>query len=145
MKAVIVDIDGTLSDPTHRRQFVLTRPKDFGRWNAAMHMDKPNMPVIEVVRLLSRENKLLLVTGREESYRDITNKWLANVADVWFHKMYMRADKDYRNDDIIKSEIYDQILVDGFKPWLAVDDRNRVVKMFRDRGLTVFQVADGDF
>jgi hypothetical protein len=57
----------------------------------------------------------------------------------------MRAEKDYRADDIIKGELLDRIISDGWRPWLVVDDRDRVVKMWRDRGLLCLQCAPGDF
>ena len=34
---------------------------------------------------------------------------------------------------------------DGFNPTMAFDDRQQVVDMWRERGLTVAQVAEGDF
>ena len=33
----------------------------------------------------------------------------------------------------------------GFRPLFAVEDRNSVVKMWRDLGLTCMQVAEGNF
>jgi hypothetical protein len=46
---------------------------------------------------------------------------------------------------VIKGEILDQMLVDGYTPTIAVDDRNQVVDMWRARGLRCLQVAPGDF
>jgi hypothetical protein len=48
---------------------------------------------------------------------------------------------------VVKSELYDQILLNFPKPIIGgvFEDRQQVVRMYRDRGLKVFQVADGNF
>jgi hypothetical protein len=47
-------------------------------------------------------------------------------------------------DDILKKKMLDTFL-DINDIFLVVDDRNRVVDMWRSLGLSVFQVAPGDF
>jgi hypothetical protein len=61
------------------------------------------------------------------------------------HALYMRPARDSRDDGIVKSELLDRIIADGYEPWLAIDDRDRVVEMWRARGLTCLQCAPGDF
>jgi len=57
----------------------------------------------------------------------------------------MRADSDRRSDDIVKRELLARIRGDGFDPQLAIDDRKRVVDMWRSEGLICAQVAEGEF
>jgi hypothetical protein len=47
-------------------------------------------------------------------------------------------------DEILKKHMLD-LFVDIDDVFLVVDDRNKVVDMWRALGLTVFQVANGDF
>jgi hypothetical protein len=47
-------------------------------------------------------------------------------------------------DEILKREMLDTF-INMDEVFLVVDDRDKVVKMWRDLGLNVFQVADGDF
>ena len=47
-------------------------------------------------------------------------------------------------DDVLKKDMLDKH-VDINDVFLVVDDRDRVVKLWRSLGLTTFQVADGDF
>ena len=47
-------------------------------------------------------------------------------------------------DEILKKDMLDNH-VDIDDVFLVVDDRNKVVDMWRSLGLTVFQVAPGDF
>jgi hypothetical protein len=58
---------------------------------------------------------------------------------------YMRSDKDYRADYIVKREMLDKIRADGYDPVLVFDDRTSVVNMWREAGLRAVQVAPGDF
>jgi hypothetical protein len=45
----------------------------------------------------------------------------------------------------VKKALLEQIHVDGFSPWLVLDDRDAVVKGWRNLGLTCLQCAPGDF
>ena len=56
----------------------------------------------------------------------------------------MRKEKDYREDTIVKREMYDQMLKDGYKPELVFDDRPSVLRMWREiEGLKVVDVGHG--
>ena len=57
----------------------------------------------------------------------------------------MRGDNDRRADDIVERERLARMRADRFNPELAIDDRRRVVDMWRSEGLVCAQVAEGDF
>jgi hypothetical protein len=57
----------------------------------------------------------------------------------------MRDDNDRRADDIVKRELLGRMRADRFNPQLAIDDRRRVVDMWRSEGLVCAQVAEGNF
>lgn len=60
--------------------------------------------------------------------------------------LFMRKQGDTRKDTIVKKEIWDEKISGKYNVLFAIDDRNSVVSMFRyDIGLTVFQVAEGNF
>lgn len=142
---IIVDIDGTLADCEHRRHHITAKPKNWAAFNAAMDHDKPIYAVDRLVRILNGGGfKIVLCSGREEVYRATTEIWLEKWC-VPYHALYMRGVKDYRADDIIKGELFDQIKADGWRPMFAIDDRDRVVAMWRGRGLVCLQAAPGDF
>jgi hypothetical protein len=61
-----------------------------------------------------------------------------------FH-LYMRPEGDMRKDAIVKLEIFDNEIRDNYDVQFALDDRNQVVEAYRSIGLTVLQVADGEF
>ena len=141
----VFDIDGTLANINHRRHYVQYHPKNWTAFNRSMHLDTPNHDIIWLLDLMrSNGSTILIASGRGEEQRDVTQAWLA-AHHVHYTRLYMRPAKDYRRDDIIKSEILDQMRADGFDPTMAIDDRDQVVAMWRTRGLRCLQVADGNF
>jgi hypothetical protein len=89
---------------------------------------------------------IIFVTGRSERSRKDTVEWLdENDLHNSLSKVYMRPDGDYRSDDIVKCEILDQIIKEyGFKPDIWFDDRPRVVRAIRARGVFVVDVYQGE-
>jgi adenylate cyclase class IV len=60
-------------------------------------------------------------------------------------KLFMRQAGDNRDDRIVKREIYEREIKGRYNVRFVLDDRNKVVALWRDLGLPCFQVADGDF
>jgi predicted secreted acid phosphatase len=137
----VFDLDGTLCDVSHRRQWVATQPKNWDAWNAGISEDKPNMPVLEVLHRLSNVYDIVLVSGRGSEYRQPTIDWLRKHG-VHFSDLYMRTEGDFRPDDEVKSELADQVEKD-YRIVGVFDDRKRVVNMWIKRGIFVFDVAQG--
>lgn len=141
---VIVDIDGTLADGTHRVGFVKSTPKNWPAYQAGCHLDSPISPVIAFVDayLESNAGHVILCSGRSEEVREQTLEWLSNHAPG-FNKLslYMRSAGDYRRDDIIKLELLEQIRKDGYNPVIAIDDRPRVLRAWRSAGIFTFNVC----
>lgn len=146
LAAVIFDIDGTLADCTHR-QHHLTGPgkKDWDAFYAAMHADEPKLDILQVALAFTEFGfSILLCTGRPESYRETTLAWLKQHR-IAYDALFMRKDGDFRDDTIVKREMLGAIRERGYTVTLVVDDRDKVVKMWREEGLTCLQCAPGDF
>ena len=92
-------------------------------------------------------NTILIVTARSDEYRDVTERWLNEKAGLEgvFEKVYMREEGDYRDDNIVKREILSNIRLDGYDPYMALDDRGMVVDMWREEGIRCLQVRDGGY
>jgi predicted secreted acid phosphatase len=147
---VIVDIDGTVADLTHRRHWVTSKPKNYAAFKAAAHLDTPIVPVIEAVKALNEAgHTIIFVSGREGTpeHRKVTVDWLVEQGFsgilVRPHSLFMRKAGDYRADDVIKEEILDEILMLGFRPSIAFDDRRRVIEMWKRRGILVLAINGG--
>lgn len=147
---IIFDLDGTLADLTHRRHLVTTKPKNWGLFYKLAHLDTVIEPIAMVARGFTAGNRVIICSGRPDDMRAMTEVWLTK--HVWGEYrwmshagLYMRKAKDNRADDIVKEELLDQIIADGYRPELVFDDRTRVVAMWRRRGLLCAQVAEGNF
>ncbi len=147
-KAALVDIDGTLADVEHRRHFVdKTRngPRDFNSFYKAMIHDTVKEDIRGIVNMLFVNGwHIFITTGRPETYRDITEKWLIENS-CFYHTLVMRSVKRaFDPDFLVKKDMLVEIQK-THNPVYAIDDRDQVVKMWREEGLTCFQVAEGNF
>lgn len=148
MKAVIFDVDGTLADVAHRVHHLEGEHKDWGAFFAAMHADPVIEPVARLAQIMAAQrgsgmvDAVLVVTARPDNgnYREVTEDWLA-ASGIVYDRIYMRAGGDFRPDPIVKAELLQRILDDGFDPFLVVDDRPQVVAMWRSFGLVCLQCA----
>lgn len=148
IKNVIFDLDGTLADCEHRRHHVSGDKKD---WNAFFNeCDKD--AVIEYVAQIFRYYQSLpgyrvyILSGRmgNENTRKKTNHWLVNN-DIFPFAFVMREDGDFRSDVEVKREMIDQLGLTPENTIATFDDRNCMVKAWREWGFNCFQVAEGDF
>jgi hypothetical protein len=112
---------------------------------AGCHLDKPNPVIVTLVKALQKEHRLIFCSGRPERTRRATVDWLQRHLGLTPAALYMRGDSDRRADDIVKRERLARMRANRFDPELAIDDRRRVVDMWRSEGLVCAQVAEGDF
>ena len=148
-KAIIVDIDGTVALRDGRSPF------DYGK----AYSDKADHRMAHLLKSLigDCDYKVFFVTGREDigDCRRITTSWLNdNIYPVQGHdgfvpisnwELLMRAEGDHRSDDVVKKEIYEKRIAPWYDVVIVFDDRDKVVKMWRDLGLLCGQVYYGDF
>lgn len=88
--------------------------------------------------------ELFILSGRDSVCREKTEIWLDRHLRLE-HTLLMRPMKDTRDDAIVKSEMFDMHIDNQYDVQFVVDDRQKVVDTWREKGLTVFQVADGRF
>ena len=153
-KIVIFDLDGTLALIDKRRAI---STKDNGKmdWDKFfdpknIDLDLPNTPVIKMAQMLKSQGFMIVIfSGRSKATKDATTQWL-DRHDVPFDVIKMRpADRSigghfhFMKDSDLKQSWLDTIGKDNVA--MVVDDRQQVVDMWRQNGLTTFQVADGDF
>lgn len=142
MKAIIVDVDGTLAlrgdHPGVRDWFDYTRVRE----------DQVNWPVAEIVQREALHGlHVVVMSGREDSCREMTLEWLRVAAGVSPLRLCMRSTGDYRPDSVVKWELYDrEVRPLKLEVQYVLDDRDSVVRMWREQlGMTCLQVAPGNF
>ena len=140
----IFDIDGTIADLSHRLHHIEKRPKKWDAFFAACADDLAIAHIVTLARDLVNVSTVIFVSGRSDQVRKETEDWLERHVGVR-GPLYMRKGRDKRPDYIVKGELLDRLLADGYQPIMAFDDRDQVVKMWRARGIPCAQVAEGDF
>lgn len=154
MNTYIVDIDGTLADLSHRLHFIQSEPKDWDSFFKACGGDKPIQDVIDVVRVVgffghfgksaTESCRIVYLTGRPESVRFETQTWLANNF-LPTGELIMRRDGDHRPDTIAKRELMERLIESGERIAGVFEDRPSVCRVWREMGLTVFQMNHNEF
>jgi hypothetical protein len=140
---VIFDIDGTLADVSERIHHVKKKPKNWNAFFKGMAQDKAIHSVVRLCNLLYASGiQIILCSGRSEEHRGETVKWLAQQR-VNYHDLLLRKDRDNRPDTVVKREMLTAI--DKSKILFVVEDRSRVVEMWRSEGLVCLQCAPGEF
>lgn len=148
---VLVDVDGTVADhtdvrgPFEEHKVLLDNPREF---------------VINMVRVLYPFFNVCVVSGRHDFCGDDTCDWLDANACPYDH-ILMRYSADNRSDAIVKYEILQELQAvigngagyfddetetfvmpnDGIA--FVLDDRPRVVDMWRQNGICVIPVRGG--
>ena len=147
---VIFDLDGTIALVDKRRE-ASKLPDGKLNWNEwsnpfNIKLDEPNEPVIKMAQLFAEDGfNIVILSGRSDKTERTTRSWLSRNR-VPFHKLVMRPHKtmNFVPDEILKKDMLDKH-IDIDDVFLVVDDRQKVVDMWRDLGLNTFQVAPGNF
>ena len=140
---VVFDIDGTLADVSERLHHVRKQPKDWDAFFEGMAQDKAIRSMVRLCNILHAAGlTIILCTGRLERHRGETVAWLKQEG-VRYHELLMRKDGDRRSDVVAKREMLAH--VDKGRILFVVEDRSRVVEMWRSEGLVCLQCAPGEF
>lgn len=141
----IFDIDGTLANTAHRQHFLEGDRKNWKGFFGAMDQDPPFQDIIDIAQEQASLGHLnILVSGRPEKYRRVTELWLDKYK-VPYTFLLMRGFNDSRQDNLVKHDIYRKYIEPFFNVKYVYDDRQQVVDMWRSIGLRCLQVAPGDF
>ena len=152
-KIVVVDIDGTVTKVGDRQKLMQVKPKHYREFYERCDEDRRNTNVCELVENLYDSDfyKIVFCTGRPEYVREKTEEWikdnlflLPSDCDI-----IMRESNDKRHDTITKPEKLGEYLINNHLDYSSIafilEDRDSMVKKWRELGLTCLQVAYGDF
>ena len=139
MDAVIFDMDGTLCDVEPIRHYVTGEHKNFTAFHKASLWCAPNEKALMIHRAVLPGVARIIVTARDERFERETRDWLAKH-DIAFDVLFMRPWGDTRKDAVVKQEILDRIIADGFNPILAVDDRDDIIAVWQAAGIQTIKV-----
>lgn len=133
--AVIFDIDGTLALLNGRNPYDAS----------TCEYDLLNRPVFDALRRYQDDGyKIIIFSGRKDTYIKETNRWLTKHG-IKPDLFAMRKADDGREDSELKHDLFMTHVLGKYNVEVVYDDRMRVVDMWRDMGLSVFQVNEGNF
>jgi len=139
---IIADLDGTLCDSNHRMH--LFREKRYDEFNSRACEDAPIENICNMIRSLKNsdpsEVKVIIMTAREEKWRNKTVDWLKRY-DIPWDLLHMRPNGDQRSDWQVKEEMF--LLKHCNKNiWFAIEDRKECVNMWRNNLICCLAMED---
>lgn len=142
MSFIVFDLDGTLADIRHRVHHVRgTGKPDWDAFFAACEDDVPNWPVVNALHAhCIAGDRVEIWSARSDVVRDQTERWLNNIGISPALLTHMRAAGDNTPDVVLKRHWLYRIHPEEW-PSVVYDDRQRVVDMWRERGIACFQVT----
>jgi hypothetical protein len=104
--------------------------------------DLPTFPAFEntilLLKTLATQHKITFITARSEAYRDATREWIDTHMGLEDYTLLMRPEGDTRKDYQLKFDILKFSLQKRYNIIAAFDDNKRVVKMYREQGITTW-------
>jgi len=131
-KAIIVDLDGTIAEISHRNPYDASKCLD----------DGVNEHVLKTVLLYRNSGtKVIFLSGRDSAFRALTLEWLNTYVSGDF-ELFMRPQGNVEKDSIIKRNIFNQEIKDKYFVELVMDDRHQVCELWYELGLPLMRVGD---
>lgn len=147
---VVVDLDGTLSDGHARYPLVSGKHRDYAAFHARLGEDPVNEWCRDLIRGMMEIGKRVVfvsarptsVTLKDGTVFDVlgaTRDWLAKH-EIRYHALHLLRGEDSTPDQELKSAWLNEYGKD--RVLFVVDDRQKVVDMWRAEGMTCLQCAD---
>ena len=145
-KAVVWDLDGTLSDDRARAHFVEVergRARDWHSYFDAIDQDPPIAASMEVLRAMHAAGlRILFLTGRPEYTRAKTERWLKANGLTDYDRLLMRPPGEVRPAGFFKVEVVARLRRE-YELVCAFEDRIDVAEHLREAGVPVFLYGAG--
>lgn len=139
-KSVIVDLDGTLADIEHRVHLVNREHPHWAEFYRQCVNDTPKQWCVDLMIAMGKAGfNVRIVSARSREVEQQTREWLAKIdwQGVNVELEMLRAEKDSTRDEVLKKAWLDKFGRENIA--FVVDDRQRVVDMWRAEGLTCLQ------
>jgi hypothetical protein len=140
-KAILVDLDGTLSDPAHRTHNLHSTPPDWKSFSLAASRDAPKVKQIAWLDHHYLDHSVIVVSGRPSYSMDLTLAWLA-LHHVRWNLIALRPDGDVVRGLDHKLRVLSALRKLGFVPKLAIDDSVPVRVAYMAEGLPCLPPVD---
>ena len=140
--AVVVDIDGVLSDAARRQHYIEAPRRDWRAFFDACGDDALIEEIKILLDLLDPGLRIVLLTGRPARVHHLTEAWLGRYGIRW-DALLMRQGGDYNQAREFKEEAIGDLRARGFDLRLAIEDDPRNAEMFRKAALPCIYIHSG--
>jgi predicted kinase len=131
---VIFDLDGTLALSNGKR--------DMFDYNNVDGDDLNEIIAEQVVFHKSKGRKIIIVSGRDEICRNMTEYWL-NFYNVEYDLMFMRPKDNIQRDKVVKKKIFEDEIQNKYNVIAWYDDRLQIIELIYELGIFTFNVNQG--
>lgn len=143
-KAIIFDLDGTLCECTHRQHFMHERPKRRDEFHSACIFDTVNPSVAAIIDMAKASQiNVILLSARPARFKALTEEWLAKN-NIHYDQLIL-SNYPELTDPEFKLKMYRELIEPYADVIFTVDDRDTVVRMWREIGLTCLDIAGNHF
>lgn len=144
---IIVDLDGTLCNSSHRDH--LAQQKLWDEFNAASANDEPWEDVAALIAAMQPSGyKFYGLTGRSQKWSQTTANWLFKKG-IELDALIMRPEDDFSSDHDLKPKMLEAVFgtMDSARKRVLfiLDDRDKVVEAWRNNGFRCWQVQPGGY
>lgn len=142
---VILDLDGVISDASHRQHFLRGGRQDWHGFFTSAAGDPPIVSGMALAASIAGDHAVAILTARPHYVTDITRAWLA-ANDVRHDLLILRprrgpgsrgASADFKRRELAR------LRRGGFEIALAVDDDERIIDMYRSESVFALYVHSG--
>lgn len=141
-RAVVVDIDGVISDAQGRQYLLEGQRADWEAFFAACGEDPVVVEVRALLALLDASLRVLLVTARPIRVRDLTLAWLAEHGLRW-DLLVMRPAREFTPAVRFKRDVVGELRAREFELELAIEDDPDIAEMYNDAAVPCLYLHSG--
>ncbi len=139
-EAIVVDIDGTIADNSHRTHLVEGRKKNWKKFFEKMVDDKPIQQNILLVHKYFKGGHIVIIfTGRYEKDESLTRNWLDKYLGIKEYLLFQRDNNDFRDSKDYKKETLLKIQ-ENFNIRAIMENDKKIIELCKRMNLTYLEV-----
>ena len=142
---VILDLDGVISNATHRQHFLRGERKNWRGFFTSAGQDPPYDTGLALAASIGDDHTVAILTARPHYVADMTRAWLAT--NEVRHDLLILRPRHGRGSggpsaDFKRHEIH-RLRAAGFEVALAIDDDERIIEMYRSEHIFALYTHSG--
>ncbi len=142
---VILDLDGVISDASHRQHFMRGAFKDIRGFFNASPADPPLAAGRALAASIAGDHTVAILTARPHYLAESTRAWLA-ANEIRHDLLILRPSEGPgsrgRSADFKRMELH-RLRASGYEVVAAIDDDERIIEMYRAEGVFALYTHSG--